>query len=111
MCVFGYTHKSTNEFAETFFLLQDYDNPSHSRQDGVFSGSSIMKDILDHMPRQFESRCLVLMRSANDSAVDIALYTERTHGYFPKAIMQKDRTREILAPLWLERFPEDSVQA
>lgn len=68
-----------------------------------------MKQILDCMPREHLSRCLVLMRSANDSAVDISLYTQRTHGYFPKAIMQKDRTREILAPMWLQRFPEDAV--
>ena len=69
-----------------------------------------MKQILDRMPQEHLSRCLVLMRSANDSAVDIALYTQRTHGYFPKAIMQKDRTRVILAPLWLERFPEDAME-
>ena len=67
-----------------------------------------MKQILDHMPKEHLSRLLVLMRSANDSAVDIALYTKRTHGYFPKAIMQRERTREILAPLWLQRFPEDA---
>ena len=68
-----------------------------------------MKQILDRMPSDLSARCLVLMRSANDSAADIALYTQRTHGYFPKAIMQKDRTREILAPLWMERFPDDTA--
>jgi hypothetical protein len=90
-----------------FFGGQDYDNLAVKQQDGVYSGSLIMEEILERMPPDLVSRCLVLMRSANDSAVDIALYTKRTHGYFPKAIMQKDRTREILAPLWLERFSED----
>ena len=90
-------------------ISQDYDNPSSNRQDGIYSGSSIMKEILGRMPSNNLARCLVLMRSANDSAVDIALYTQRTHGYFPKAIMQKDRTREILAPLWKERFPEEEA--
>jgi len=63
-----------------------------------------MKEILERMPKDHQSRCLCLMRSANDSAVDVALYTQRTHGYFPKTIMQRDRTRQVLAPLWQERF-------
>jgi hypothetical protein len=47
----------------------------------------------------------VLVRSANDSAKDVALYVERTHGFFPKALMQQDRIREILEPFWTKRFP------
>ena len=81
---------------------------SRKRHNGIHSGSLIMKQVLENLPKDHISRLLILMRSANDSAVDIALYTSRTHGYFPKAIMQRDRTREILAPLWLKRFPDDA---
>ncbi|CAB9523049.1 expressed unknown protein [Seminavis robusta] len=85
----------------------DYDNVACNQHDGIYSGSLIMKRAIEHMPKAYLSRSLILMRSANDSAVDIALYTQRTHGYFPKAIMQKNRTRQILAPLWQERFAEE----
>ena len=66
----------------------------------------VAKQILENMPEEYLSRCLVLMRSANDSPVDISIYKQRTHGYLPKAMMRQDRTRETLAPLWQERFPE-----
>jgi hypothetical protein len=34
----------------------------------------------------------------------VALYTSRTHGFFTKAPMQRDRVRDILAPFWADRF-------
>jgi hypothetical protein len=71
----------------------------------VLSGSVLLKEILHSMPREDEARVLVLVRSANDSAKDVARYAERTHGCFPKAPMQRERVREILAPLWTKRFP------
>ena len=75
-----------------------------TRFDGVYSGSLIMERILKDTPTEDISRILALMRSANDSAMDIGLYMQRTHGYFPKIIMQQDQTREILFKLWTEKF-------
>jgi hypothetical protein len=70
----------------------------------VLSGSVIMKDVLAKLTAEEERRTFVLVRSANDSADDVALYMRRTHGFFPKAPMQRQRIRELLAPLWAERF-------
>jgi hypothetical protein len=70
----------------------------------VLSGSVVMQGVLAKIPSKQESRVLVLIRSANDSADDVALYSSRTHGFFPKAPMQAQRVRELIAPLWAERF-------
>jgi len=70
----------------------------------IMSGSRILKDILTALPPEMERRVCALVRSANDSASDLATYLDRTHGFFPKAPMDRDRIREILAPLWAERF-------
>lgn len=70
----------------------------------ILSGSKIMKDILTALPPEDERRVFALIRSANDSAGDLATYLSRAHGFFPKAPMTRDRVREILAPLWAERF-------
>lgn len=94
----------------------------------IISGSLVMKSILERLTPNQERRVFALVRSANDSAEDVALYLSRTHGFFPKvssfgataftalgfllthtrtiqqAPMQRERVREILAPLWAERF-------
>lgn len=68
------------------------------------SGSSLMQNVLLGLSEEESSRALVLIRSANDSAEDVALYKSRVHGFFPKTTMTKERSREIAAPLWRERF-------
>lgn len=70
----------------------------------VMSGSVLMQTILSQMTRTEEQQVLTLVRSANDSAEETELYCERTHGFFPKGPLQRDRVREILAPLWADRF-------
>ena len=70
----------------------------------IMSGSRIMKDILTALPPEDEKRVFALVRSANDSTSDLATYRSRTHGFFPKAPMNREKVREILAPLWAERF-------
>ena len=70
----------------------------------ILSGSRIMKDILTALPPELERRVCALVRSANDSTSELAMYLDRTHGFFPKAPMNRERVREILAPLWAERF-------
>ena len=73
-------------------------------QDVVLSGSKITQSILRSLTPNDESRILALVRSANDSSEDLAVYSARTHGYFPKSSMLRERVREILAPLWADRF-------
>ena len=70
----------------------------------VLSGSLIMRDVLKNLSSDQESRVFALVRSANDSSEDLALYWERVHGFFPKAPTQRERVLEILAPLWNDRF-------
>jgi hypothetical protein len=70
----------------------------------ALSGSVIMQGILESLSPAQQSRILALVRSANDSTADVAMYTERTHGFLPKAPMLRERVREIIAPLWAERF-------
>ena len=70
----------------------------------IISGSVIMKEVLSSLSPEQEARIFALIRSANDSTEDVALYMQRAHGFFPKAPMQQERVREILAPLWAERF-------
>ena len=86
--------------------LLDYNDISkgYDNNDGVYSGSLLLEQIISRLPAEYCSRLLAVMRSANDSAMDIAMYTSRTHGYFPKAVMQSDRTREIFYRLWNDHF-------
>ena len=72
--------------------------------DVVLSGSKITQSILHQLTPREESRFLALVRSANDSSEDLAVYSVRTHGYFPKSSVVRERVREILAPLWADRF-------
>jgi signal transduction histidine kinase len=82
----------------------DYGINSADGENVALSGSMIMQGILKEMTTEQEGRVLALVRSANDSTTDVAQYIERTHGFFPKAPMQKERVREIIAPLWAEKF-------
>jgi len=80
--------------------------------DGVqrrLSGSSYSEKALKKLSPEFLSRTFLLVRSANDSDTDLAIYKSRTHGFFPKAAMQKSRVIELLAPAWLDRFPDRGV--
>ena len=77
--------------------------------DGVsqrLSGSKFAERALGRLAADQQARMIVLVRSANDSDDDIATYKRRTHGFFPKASMHKERVRELLASAWLKRFPD-----
>jgi hypothetical protein len=86
----------------------DYCNNSSSDEDITLSGSIVMQEILQAMTPDQEQRVLALVRSANDSTTDVQTYIERTHGFFPKAPMQKERVREIICPLWAGKFLSSS---
>jgi len=71
------------------------------------SGSYAARTALNRMPPSEEARTLVLVRSANDSESDVALYNERTHGFLSKAPSEPDR-RTVLRT-WVTRFGCEAV--
>ncbi|KAG7336808.1 hypothetical protein IV203_020516 [Nitzschia inconspicua] len=86
----------------------DYYKSNTGDESVALSGSIIMQDILRALSPEQERRILALVRSANDSTTDVQMYIERTHGFFPKAPMLKDRVREIICPLWAGKFCSSS---
>jgi hypothetical protein len=71
----------------------------------TISGSMCIENIRHRLRPDQERRMLALVRSANDSSRDIAIYNSRAHGFLPKAPIQKQRVLEMLAPAWEKRFP------
>lgn len=96
---------SKDNTSKVFVLMDenlDYDCDGVTKR---FSGSLYSEQALKRLGKDHLARLLVLMRSANDSDSDIALYKQRVHGFFPKASTSKERVRELLAPMWYKRFP------
>ena len=75
---------------------------------GTISGSECIKRIRSELDESQESRMLALVRSANDSPDDLALYESRAHGYMPKVPLRGINVREMVSPLWKKRFPQSS---
>lgn len=76
-----------------------------SGTDTSISGSVCVENIRKRLPYELERRLFALVRSANDSTSDIAIYNDRAHGFLPKAPIRREKVVETLAPLWLKRFP------
>mmetsp|Transcript_206 Transcript_206/g.348 ORF Transcript_206/g.348 Transcript_206/m.348 type:complete len:1383 (+) Transcript_206:113-4261(+) len=76
-----------------------------SGTDESISGSVCVENIRRRLPYELERRLFALVRSANDSTSDIAIYNDRAHGFLPKAPIRREKVVETLAPLWLKRFP------
>jgi len=64
-----------------------------------------VENIRKRLPNELERRMLAVVRSANDSLSDISMYCERAHGFLPKQPIRREKINEILAPIWLKRFP------
>ncbi|KAL7530444.1 hypothetical protein ACHAXR_005668 [Thalassiosira sp. AJA248-18] len=71
----------------------------------TISGSLCVENIRKRLPAETERRMLALIRSANDSSSDIAIYNQRAHGFLPKAPIKPVNVLPHLAPLWQKRFP------
>ncbi len=69
------------------------------------SGSQLILQVRRNLAPSDEARMLALVRSANDSAEDVALYKSRAHGFISKAPLKKDGVMQMIEPLWKERFP------
>ena len=78
------------------------DDAHHTTVSGSLCIESIRKRVL---PDQ-ERRMLALVRSANDSANDVAIYNARAHGFLPKAPLRRDEIPDMISPLWEKRYPK-----
>ena len=76
-----------------------------TQQHECISGSTCVESIRKRLPHELERRMLAVVRSANDSTRDIDIYKERAHGFLAKAPIRREKVKEVLAPLWLKRFP------
>lgn len=74
----------------------------------TISGSELVENIRSRLLPEYEAKLVALIRSANDSSSDIAIYNSRAHGFLPKAPIKKGNVLEALAPLWLARYPQQS---
>ena len=110
--------KSFDDWAFTFILEHpddyilfivdenlDVHDEIATTKEGTVSGSMCVSKIRRRLLPDQERRVLMLIRSANDSANDVAIYNSRAHGYLSKAPIKPATVLEELAPLWLERFP------
>ena len=82
----------------------DFVDDSTSRNEHI-SGSVCVENIRRRLPTELERRMFCLVRSANDSTNDIAVFNARAHGFLPKAPVRREKVMETMAPLWMKRFP------
>ena len=71
----------------------------------TLSGSKCIQQIRKALDPKDEKRVLALVRSANDSQNDMALYLSRAHGYIPKVPLRVMSVKETVYSLWKKRFP------
>ena len=96
--------------ADRFLLLVDenLDTGNDGGKHETISGSECVKEIRKILDPEQEQRMLALVRSANDSPQELALYKSRAHGCMPKVPLRGMSVREMVAPFWKERFPEEN---
>jgi hypothetical protein len=68
------------------------------------SGSIATQKLLSQLDNGTKSRVLALIRSANDSDMDIQVYRKRAHGHLRKEPLKKTGNLELIKPWWIERF-------
>merc|ERR1711957_907920 len=94
-----------DEHPDDYFLLIVDENLDVDDSHITISGSQMVSKIRARLLPDQERRILALIRSANDSATDVAIYNSRAHGYLPKSpIKQGNGVLGQIAPPWLERF-------
>jgi len=70
------------------------------------SGSNAISNLRGKLLPDQEKRLLALIRSANDSAIDVAFYNSRAHGHLTKEPFRKHTCLEAIARIWKTRFPK-----
>jgi hypothetical protein len=98
------------EHPDDYFLMiidenLDIQEEEDATSQVTISGSLAISKMRSQLLLDQELRVLALIRSANDSASDVAIYNSRAHGFLPKAPIKKDSLREVLVPMLLNRFP------
>ena len=96
------------QYPNDYFVLivdENLDVNEDNVRNTTVSGSMCIENIRHRLLPDQEWRVLALVRSANDSSRDIAIYNSRAHGFLPKAPIQRQRVLEMLAPAWEKRFP------
>jgi len=73
----------------------------------TISGSQLVENIRLRLLPEQEQFLVALIRSANDSSSDVAIYNARAHGFLPKAPIKRANILETLAPLWMARYPQE----
>jgi hypothetical protein len=95
-----------------FFLLVDENlEIEDSGVSRTISGSESIKQIRAALDTEQELRMLALVRSANDSPKDLALYRSRAHGCMPKIPLRGTSVKETVYQFWNERFPSKSDES
>eukprot|EP00525_Craspedostauros_australis_P007240 CAMPEP_0198119190 /NCGR_PEP_ID=MMETSP1442-20131203/24573_1 /TAXON_ID= /ORGANISM="Craspedostauros australis, Strain CCMP3328" /LENGTH=555 /DNA_ID=CAMNT_0043777605 /DNA_START=84 /DNA_END=1751 /DNA_ORIENTATION=+ len=109
----GTVKRLLNEDPECKMLILMDENldMTENGRDVLLSGSRALHEMLLELDPSEERRILALIRSANDSGEDVEVYTNRSHGFFPKTPMKRDRVREMLSLLWIRRFHNDTEDA
>merc|ERR1711966_73226 len=79
----------------------ELDGPS---EHNIVSGSECVRQIRSALNPPEEKRLLAVVRSANDSPTDVAMYHARAHAYLAKVPLRAAGVRESFAPLWEARF-------
>jgi len=79
----------------------ELDGPS---EHNIVSGSECVRQIRSALNPPEEKRLLAVVRSANDSPTDVAVYHARAHAYLAKVPLRAAGVRESFAPLWEARF-------
>lgn len=94
---------------EDYVLLiadENLDVMDGSSKHMTMSGSQMVETIRSRLSPEQEKRLVALIRSANDSLSDVALYEARAHGFLPKAPIKKAEVLEKIKPFWVQRCPE-----
>lgn len=68
------------------------------------SGSLCIQNIIEKLEPSEECRLLALVRSANDSSRELAIYESRSHGYLLKAPIDQRGVMGVIGPIWSKRF-------
>lgn len=108
----GETAKEINEFDDSMydfvschpndqFLLivdenLDIDVEDVDMKHSCVSGSLVVQRLRYRLLPEQERQIVALIRSANDSSHDFAIYKSRAHGFIPKAPIKKDKISALL---------------
>jgi len=82
----------------------DVEEEDISLKHSCISGSLLVQRLRYRLLPEQERQIVALVRSANDSSHDVAIYKARAHGFIPKAPIKKERITALIAPIWQERF-------